>query len=92
MEYLSEKHIHQLSGGELQLLSLLRSLIIQPKLIFYDEPTNNLDTNNASLILDILTNCIRNETQIILVTHDDRFANELNCSTVILEEGRIVHE
>jgi len=92
LEYLSEKHIHQLSGGELQLLSLLRSLIIQPKLIFYDEPTNNLDTNNASLILDILTNCIRNETQIILVTHDDRFANELNCSTVILEEGRIVYE
>ena len=54
LEYLSKKDIRLLSGGELQLVSLLRSLVIQPKIIFYDEPTNNLDQYNTDLIKDII--------------------------------------
>ena len=56
--YLSNKHIRLLSGGELQLVSLLRSLVIQPKIIFYDEPTNNLDQYNMDLIKDIIKSMI----------------------------------
>ena len=43
-------HVNLLSGGELQLLSLLRSIIIKPKILFYDEPTNNLDQVNIKLV------------------------------------------
>ena len=71
LQYLSDKHIRLLSGGELQLVSLLRSLVIQPKIIFYDEPTNNLDRYNTDFIKDIIKSMIDEKKQIILVSHDD---------------------
>ena len=89
LEYLSNKDIRLLSGGELQLVSLLRSLIIQPKIIFYDEPTNNLDQYNTDLIKDIIKCMITEKKQIILVSHDDKFVSELDCCDIYLKEGSI---
>jgi ABC-type multidrug transport system ATPase subunit len=87
LEYLSDIHIRLLSGGELQLVSLLRSLVIQPDIIFYDEPTNNLDTYNTGLILDIIRSALAERKQIILVSHDSKFIDNLSCSSVYLESG-----
>ncbi|MFL2553003.1 MAG: ATP-binding cassette domain-containing protein [Gammaproteobacteria bacterium] len=89
LEYLSDMHIRLLSGGELQLVSLLRSLVIQPDVIFYDEPTNNLDTYNTSLIFDIINNYISERKQVILVSHDSKFIDKLSCLSVYLENGSI---
>ena len=89
LEYLSDMHIRLLSGGELQLVSLLRSLVIQPDIIFYDEPTNNLDKYNTSLILDIISSAISERKQIILVSHDNNFIDKLNCLNVYLENGSL---
>ena len=82
-------HIRLLSGGELQLVSLLRSLVIQPDIIFYDEPTNNLDKYNASLIFDIISSAMSERKQIILVSHDNKFIDKLNCLNVYLENGSL---
>ena len=87
--YLSNKDIRLLSGGELQLVSLLRSLVIQPNIIFYDEPTNNLDQYNTDLIKDMIKCMVNEKKQIILVSHDDKFVSELDCNNIYLEEGRI---
>ena len=89
LEYLSDMHIRLLSGGELQLVSLLRSLVIQPDIIFYDEPTNNLDKYNTSLILDIISSAMSERKQIILVSHDNKFIDKLNCLNVYLENGSL---
>tara|TARA_Y200000002_G_C22091714_1_gene418865 strand:- start:20 stop:496 length:477 start_codon:yes stop_codon:yes gene_type:complete len=89
LEYLSDMHIRLLSGGELQLVSLLRSLVIQPDIIFYDEPTNNLDKYNTSLILDIISSAMSERKQIILVSHDNNFIDKLNCLNVYLENGSL---
>ena len=89
LEYLSDMHIRLLSGGELQLVSLLRSLVIQPDIIFYDEPTNNLDKYNTSLILDIISSTMSERKQIILVSHDNKFIDKLNCLNVYLENGSL---
>jgi ABC-type multidrug transport system ATPase subunit len=89
LEYLSNIHIRLLSGGELQLVSLLRSLVIQPDIIFYDEPTNNLDTYNTNLILDIINSAMSDQKQIIIVSHDSKFINKLNCLNVYLENGSL---
>ena len=86
---MSNKDIRLLSGGELQLVSLLRSLVIQPDIIFYDEPTNNLDHHNTDLIKDILKCMVDEKKQIILVSHDDKFVSELDCNNIHLKEGRI---
>ena len=65
---------------------------MKPLIIFYDEPTNNLDIDNTNLILDIIKNCIKNNIQLILVSHDDSFLNELACTNVMLKDGRVINE
>ena len=89
---LADKQTRLLSGGELQLLSLLRSLVIQPHIIFYDEPTNNLDQFNKSLILDIIRSEIIEKKQIILVSHDDEFIKKLDCLNIYLKDGGLIYE
>lgn len=71
---LSERMNHlpsQLSGGERQRVAVARALINDPKLILADEPTGNLDRNNAQLIGDLLYSMVEkyNKT-LVLVTHD----------------------
>ena len=90
--HISKKHIRHLSGGELQLVSLLRALVIKPDIIFYDEPTNNLDSYNSELVLDIIRCSISEKKQMILVSHDTNFFNKLNCKNIYLKDGAICDE
>ena len=69
----------------------MRSLVIQPKIIFYDEPTNNLDEYNTNLILDIIQTYINDNNQLILVSHDDSFVDKLNCINITLRDGRVAN-
>ena len=67
----------QLSGGERQRVAVARSLINNPSLILADEPTGNLDPNNAVMIGDLLFSMVEkyNKT-LILVTHDVKLAEK----------------
>ncbi len=64
----------KLSGGEKQRVAIARALTNQPKFLFLDEPTGNLDEENASVIQDILIN-ISNDFGVALITatHDNKF-------------------
>ena len=67
----------QLSGGEQQRVSIARAIAMKPELILADEPTGNLDTENSSLISDILFNYVKEEgSSLIIVTHDLKLANK----------------
>ena len=65
----------QLSGGEKQRVALCRALVNRPKLIFADEPTGNLDTENGRIVLNQLM-ALRNEfgATLVLVTHNPQIA------------------
>jgi putative ABC transport system ATP-binding protein len=65
----------QLSGGECQRVAIARATVIQPAVLFADEPSGNLDTETGSKVTDILFDLVR-ETQMtmILVTHDMELA------------------
>lgn len=80
----------QLSGGEQQRIAIARAYISQPRLLFADEPTGNLDQHTGSIIIDLLfsLNAI-NKTTLVIVTHDEDLA--ARCQRRIkLVEGRIV--
>ena len=67
----------QLSGGEQQRVAIARAIAMKPELILADEPTGNLDTENSSMISDILFNYVKDEgSSLIMVTHDPKLANK----------------
>ena len=78
-----------LSGGESQRVATARALIINPRLILADEPTGNLDKDNANLILDLLVDTSRkNNSSLIIVTHNDNIINRFD-KVYTLKDGTV---
>ena len=63
----------ELSGGEYRRCTILRALINQPDFLFADEPTANLDDENAEIIIEMLNELRKKGTAVIVATHDKRF-------------------
>lgn len=80
----------QLSGGEQQRVALARAFVTQPKILFADEPTGNLDSKTGAHIIELMFKLnLENNTTLILVTHDAALANR--CQRYItLEAGSLV--
>ena len=80
---------HQLSGGEKQRTAIARALITQPKILFADEPTGNLDEKNAKSIMQLLIDLQQEfKTALVVVTHDDSIA-QLADRTIRIINGKI---
>ncbi len=79
----------ELSGGEQQRVALARSLINQPRILFADEPTGNLDSKTGDEVLDLLCELQRDaKLTMIIATHDDRVAARAH-ATLRLTDGLI---
>lgn len=86
----------EMSGGQQQRVSIARALIHNPKIIFADEPTGNLDSKTTMEIMDILTEKVRDAgATLIMVTHDqniskyaDRVIHMLDGSITKIEERK----
>ena len=81
---------HQLSGGEMQRVAMCRALINNPKIIFADEPTGNLDSENGHAILELLLEYQKeSSTTLVLVTHSIDIAKMAD-RMIVLQDGRII--
>ncbi|EJO5348714.1 ABC transporter ATP-binding protein [Clostridium botulinum] len=90
ISHLINKNVYELSGGEKQRVAICRALINEPDLILADEPTGNLDSKSAKIVIDSLMNINKEmKKTIILVTHDAQIASY--CKKVIfLKDGKII--
>ena len=80
----------KLSGGERQRVAIARSLANDPSVLLADEPTGNLDSENASLILELIIGLHREQDMtLVLVTHDMSIAERAS-RTIRMKDGRIV--
>jgi putative ABC transport system ATP-binding protein/lipoprotein-releasing system ATP-binding protein len=79
----------QMSGGQQQRVAIARALILQPRYLFADEPTGNLDTTNAERVMNILTQFnLKMKTTIVLVTHDPDYSR-LAHREILLVDGHL---
>jgi ABC-type lipoprotein export system ATPase subunit len=81
----------EMSGGEQQRTAIARALVNEPKLLLVDEPTGNLDSDNAEVVLDILLSCVRTRgSTMILVTHDEEIAARAAQRVLRMKDGAFV--
>ena len=81
----------QLSGGEQQRVAIARAFACQPKIMFADEPTGNLDQGTGLKVSDLLFQLNeQSDTTLILVTHEQRLAERCE-STIVIDDGQLVN-
>ncbi|MBT8048570.1 MAG: ABC transporter ATP-binding protein [Xanthomonadales bacterium] len=83
---------HQLSGGEKQRVAIARAFVVEPEVLFADEPTGNLDKRTGETVIDLLFRMNREtRTTLVLVTHDLDLA--ARCDRVLyMDAGQIERE
>jgi putative ABC transport system ATP-binding protein len=90
LEHRIKHYPRQLSGGEQQRVALARAFIGEPRVLFADEPTGNLDQRTGQTIIELLFELNQEkDTTLVLVTHDPALASRCE-RTIRLEGGRIV--
>lgn len=86
-----KKNVNQISGGEASRAGIVRAAINKPSVIFADEPTGALNSDNSIAVLDVLTELNKDGQSIIMVTHDKKSALRGN-RIIYLKDGKIFGE
>jgi len=87
----ADKKASQLSGGQQQRVAIARALINEPLVIFGDEPTGNLDSENTDVVFEIFKNLSNNEGKtVIIVTHDNDLAAKTDM-IIRLKDGLVLN-
>lgn len=79
---------NELSGGQQQRVAVARAIAAQPPIILADEPTGNLDSRSTVEIMDILEELHRSGRTVIVITHDDDIARQVN-RVIRIMDGRV---
>ena len=67
---------NEMSGGQQQRVGVARALVVDPEIIFADEPTGNLDSNTSAEVMRLMKKIVREQNQtLVMVTHDNHLAS-----------------
>jgi energy-coupling factor transporter ATP-binding protein EcfA2 len=90
LEHLREKHPHEMSGGQQQMVAMAATLSLQPRILVADEPTSNLDPKSAEKLLRVLAELNRNGMTILLVEHRLDLVSRDASRILLMDKGCIV--
>ena len=82
----------QISGGEQQRVAIARALVNAPKILLADEPTGNLDNNNAWEIMKLLEEINARGTTVVVVTHNLDIVHGMKKRVITIEQGIVVSD
>jgi putative ABC transport system ATP-binding protein len=82
---------NQLSGGQMQRVAIARALVNNPKIIFADEPTGNLDSKTGEIVLQTFQNLNKEGRTIILITHEKYIASHAK-RVISIKDGQILED
>lgn len=82
----------QLSGGQKQRVAIVRSLLMQPELMLFDEVTAALDPEMVREVLDVMLELAKEGSTMIIVTHEMQFARAVADRIIFMDKGEIVEE
>lgn len=82
----------QLSGGEQQRVAIARALVNEPKILLADEPTGNLDNQNAWEIMRLLEDINKRGTTVVVVTHNMEIVRAMNKRVITIKKGVVVSD
>lgn len=87
----NEKPIN-LSGGEQQRVAIVRALMMEPKLLLFDEPTSSLDPQMTREVLELIKEIATTGMNMIIVSHELNFVKEVATRIIFIKEGRIIFD
>ena len=92
LESKADKRPNELSGGEMQRVSIARAYVNQPKIILADEPTGNLDPTTSVGIMRVFNAINLTGTTVVMATHNEEIVNSMGRRVLELNEGRLVRD
>lgn len=81
-----------LSGGERQRVAIVRTLIMNPDIILFDEPTSSLDPKMTKDVLDLIRRLVFSGMTIILVSHELKFVREVAKRVIFIHDGHVAYD
>lgn len=82
----------KLSGGQQQRVGIGRAMAVDPKIMLFDEPTSALDPELVGEVLEVIKNLAEQDTTMIIVTHEMRFAKSAADRVIFMDGGKIVEQ
>lgn len=82
----------RLSGGQKQRTAIARALLLEPKLLLFDEVTSALDPELVSEVLDVMLDLAQRDMGMIIITHEMAFARRIGSRIIFLDEGQVVED